>query len=254
MFQKRDGVRSYVFKGGNSRLPEAMAAKLKTDIHFEREVAAIRLENDAAEVHCADGTVYRADRVVSSVPYPVLRKFAVEPYFTGMQRQAIWSIPRKLATQVHLVPKAPFWEDDGFSPGLHIANAGVSYVMPNMGGSNPNEVTSLACLMFGNDAERADQMDEAGVKAMVINTIEKIRPAAKGKLEAVGYKSWFRDPYASGDSPTFAPGQVMRFAGKMSEPHGRLHICGNLTALAANGMEGALESAERVTLEVLEVI
>jgi monoamine oxidase len=40
----------------------------------------------------------------------------------------------------------------------------------------------------------------------------------------------------------------------MSEPHGRLHICGNITALSAFGMEGALESAERVAIEVLNVI
>ncbi len=254
MFQKRDGVRSYVFKGGNMRLPETMASKLKNEIHFGKEVIAIRSGNDGADVTCADGTFYRADRVVSSMPFPVLRKIKVDPYFAGMQRKAIWLLPRKNVTQVHLVPKSPFWEDDGFSPGLHVADAGVSYVMPNFGGDDPNEVTSLAALMFGNEAERADQMDEDSVKAMVIAAIEKIRPAAKGKLEAAGFKSWFRDPFASGDSPTFGPGQVTQFVGEMSAVHGRLHIGGNVTALSANGMEGALESAERVATEVLDVI
>ena len=250
-----NGVRSsFIFEGGNQRLPEAMAEKLKRDVHYGTEAVAIRSDDDGAEVHCADGTVYRAARVVSSIPFPVLRRLKVEPYFTGVQRKAIWSIPRQMVTQVHLVATSPFWDDDGFKPGMHIADAPVGYVMPTFGGDDPNELTSMMALMLGNKAERADQMDEDSVKKMVIHTIEKIRPAAKGKLEAAGYKSWFRDPFASGDWTNFGPGQVTQFAGKMNAPHGRIHICGDATGLSARGMEAALESAERVAVEILDVI
>ena len=126
--------------------------------------------------------------------------------------------------------------------------------MPNFGGEDPNELTSMMALMTGSKAERADQMDEEDVNAMVIETIEKVRPAAKGKLEAAGYKSWFRDPFASGDWVNFGPGQVNQFAGVMNEPHERIHLCGDATALSARGMEGALESAERAAVEILELI
>jgi monoamine oxidase len=112
----------------------------------------------------------------------------------------------------------------------------------------------MMAMMTGHQAERADQMDEQSVKAMVISTIEKIRPAAKGKLKAAGFKSWFRDPFASGDWTNFGPGQVTRFAGKMNAPHGRIHLCGDATALSARGMEGALESAERAAVEIFDVI
>ncbi len=112
----------------------------------------------------------------------------------------------------------------------------------------------MMALMTGSKAERADQMDLESVYAMVIDTIEKIRPAAKGKLEVAGYKSWFRDPFASGDSENFGPGQVTRFAGKMNLPHERIHLCGDVTALSANGMEGTLESAERVAVEIRNTI
>jgi monoamine oxidase len=37
----------------------------------------------------------------------------------------------------------------------------------------------------------------------------------------------------------------------MSKPTGRLHFCGEHTATSARGLEGALESSERVVLEVL---
>jgi len=249
------GVRSsFVCKGGNQRMPEIMAGKLNRDVHYDREVVAIRSNKDDAEIYCADGTIYRADRVVSSVPFPVLRRLKIDPYFRGVQRKAIWSIPRQMVTQVHLVPKSPFWEEDGLKPGMHIADAPIGMLMTNFGGDDPNELTSLMALMLGNKAERADQMEEESVNKMVIDTIEKIRPAAKGKLEAAGYKSWFRDPFASGDWTNFGPGQVTQFAGKMNAPHERIHLCGDATGLSNRGMEAALESAERVALEILEVV
>jgi monoamine oxidase len=44
---------------------------------------------------------------------------------------------------------------------------------------------------------------------------------------------------------------VTRFAGKMNAPHGRIHLCGDATALTSRGMEAALESAERAALEII---
>ena len=75
-----------------------MAGKLKRDVHYGMEAVAIRSDDDSAEVHCADGTVYRADRVISSIPFSVLRRLKVEPYFTGVQRKAIWTVPRQMVT------------------------------------------------------------------------------------------------------------------------------------------------------------
>ena len=48
----------------NQAIPEAMAAGLKNEVHLNREVIGIRSAKDGAEVHCADGTVYRAGRVI----------------------------------------------------------------------------------------------------------------------------------------------------------------------------------------------
>jgi monoamine oxidase len=253
-FAEKNGVRSFVFKGGNQRMPETMAAKLKREVHFGKEVVAIRSENDGAEVHCADGSAYRSDRVVSSIPFPVLRRIKVEPYFSGVQRKAIWTVPFQSMVQVHMVPAAPFWEQDGFSPNMHIADSPVGFVMSNYGGDDAKELTSIMAFLYGNKAERADQMDEESAKAMVVSTIEKIRPAAKGKLEVAGYKSWFRDPFATGRGTSFGPGQVSRFAGKMNAPHGRIHLCGDVTALSSNGAEAALESAERAAVEIFDLI
>ena len=251
MYRQNDKPSFFVIKGGNQRLTEAMVGLLRNDVHYGKRVVGMRTGDRTAEVHCDDGSVYRADRIVSSIPFPVLRRIKVEPYFRGVQRKAIWSVPRQLVTQVHLVPTAPFWEADGHLPGMYITHNPVGFTLPNYGGDDPDELTSLTAWMLGNKAERMDQMDQASAEKLVVSSIEKIRPAAKGKLEVAAYKSWLRDPFSSGDWVNFGPGQVNRFAGKINAPHGRIHLCGDATALSSRGMEAALESAERVALEIL---
>ena len=81
--------------------------------------------------------------------------------------------------------------------------------------------------------------------------LESADDAAKGQLEVGGYKSWYRDEFSSGDWAVFEPGQVTDFATELGKPLGRIHFCGEHTAIANRGMEGAMESGERVALEVL---
>ena len=103
----------------------------------------------------------------------------------------------------------------------------------------------------GERAAWADQVNQQVAIDKVIADLERIRPAAKGQLEVMGYKSWYRDPFSSGDWAIWAPGQVSGFFHDLAKPHGRVHFCGEHTAVANRGMEGAMESGERVAMEVL---
>jgi len=62
------------------------------------------------------------------------------------------------------------------------------------------------------------------------------------------------DPFSGGDWVVWRPGQVSQFLRPLGEPAGRLHFCGEHTALSNRGLEGAMESGERAALEVLEQI
>ncbi len=97
-------------------------------------------------------------------------------------------------------------------------------------------------------------MPEADARALVVSEIERLRPAAKGKLEVLAYKSWYRDPWCGGDWAYWQPGQISELGNSVSKPHGRIHFCGEHTAVSNRGMEGAMESAERAALEVLETV
>lgn len=250
-FDESSGVSGYRASEGNQRIPEALAAKLKHEVEFGKEVIGIRVTDTGAETHCADGTIFRSDYVVSSMPLPVLRRVRIEPMPTGAQAKLIATLAYQHLTLVHLVAKNPFWNEDGLSPNMYTDGI-AGMVLAQRRGKSPEEVTSLTAFISGGPAIWLDQMSEPEAKARVVAYIERIRPSAKGRIEAVAYKSWARDPFAGGTWAYWQPGQVSELAAVARMPHGRLHFCGEHTSLLARGMEGALESGERVALEVLD--
>jgi len=246
-------VMGYTARGGNQAIPEAMAAALKNEVHMDQQVIAIRSDSDGAEVHCSDGRVYRADRVICSIPFSVLKRIRIEPMLTGAQARAVNTLESQVINQVHMVARRPFWEADGMTPNM-FTDSLCGMVVAEHKGERPEDITSLTAWVRGHKAAWMDQVEEHDAVAAVVADIERLRPAAKGQLEVVAYKSWYRDPFSSGDWAVWQPGQVTELAPHVATPHARIHFCGEHTAVANRGMEGAMESGERVGLEVMDRI
>ena len=105
---------------------------------------------------------------------------------------------------------------------------------------------------MGKKAERLDLLKPEDRGKFVINEIERIRPSLKGKLEVTAVHSWSEEPLIRGFRHSFFPGQIKKFANKMSIPHHLMHYAGEHTRRIEIGMESAMESGERAALEVLE--
>lgn len=236
--------------GGNMTIPEVMAASLANEVHLGREVAGIRDTGGDAEVECRDGTVYRAEHIVCSLPLPVMRYMKFDPYLPATMAKAIKLVPYFPMTQVHLVAKEPFWDEDEWSPDMWTDTV-AGHVIANRHNVDNTDITSLTAWARGFMALKLDQVSPEEGKAWVISEIERMRPAAKGKLEAPHIKSWLRDPFAGGDYAVWKPGQVTEFLHAVGRPHGNIHFCGEHTALSNRGMEGAMESGERAAFEIM---
>ncbi len=239
--------------GGNHKLPEGMAKMLKNEVHFKRKVVGVRSDKSGAEVVCADGTVYKGKHVVCTLPMPVMRYVRFDPVLPEVQTTAIKTVPYFPMVQVHIIPKSKFWDDDGQGPSMWTDTA-AGWLMVNRFDEDPNVITSLTAWCRGYNATRIDQLSPEEGKKLVISELERIRPAAKGKLDAAYIKSWVRDPFSGGDYAIWGPGQVKNFVLEVGKAHGRIHFAGEHTGLSNRGMEGAMESAERVTQEVLQEI
>jgi len=244
------GVMGLTAKDGVQRIPEAMAEALATPVQLGKVVSAIASEKDKARVRCADGSIYEAPEVVCTLPFSILKDIPIDPPLEGTQAEAVRNLPYQAMTQVYLAHKSEFWREDGYSPSMYTDGV-IGMVAAARNGEDPEEVTSFTAWAMGPNAHRLDALPEKEVGKRVIAEIEAIRPAAKGQLEFIGLHAWGSDPFARGGWAYFRPGQINELAGAMGAAHGRIHFCGEHLSAAARGMEGAMESAERVAAEIL---
>jgi len=244
------GKQSLAVKGGNQKLPIGMAKLLKGDLLFGKEVVGISSGATGATVVCRDGSSYSAKYVVCSLPFSTLRNVKMDPVLTGVQAQAVQTIPYQLISLAFLTVKSPFWEIDKLSPTMWTDGMAATVIAQRFGETD-DEITGLVVMARGALSAYWDRLGRETALQRIIAEIEAIRPAAKGQLAAAAYHSWAAEPFSAGDWAYFGPGQVTSFANAMSAPAGRVHFCGEHTATTNRGLEGAFESSERVAIEVL---
>jgi monoamine oxidase len=246
---KGDSI-GFTVENGVERIPNAIAARLGDAIELGTEVCAVSQSADQVELSLSDGRRLTARRAICAVPYPALRRIALDPPLEGAQADAVSELPHQPITQVYLRPKRPFWDDDGHAPSLYTDTL-AGMVAAVRSALDSSTISHLSAWVIGPNADRIAKLGEAEAGAAVIAAIEAVRPAAAGQLELIGLKAWGSDPYAGGAWAYFRPGQVTRFAAAMPGAHRRLHFCGEQLALAGRGLEGALETAETVASEVI---
>lgn len=237
--------------GGNQKLPEAMAATLGREVHLGREVVRIVTDGQGVSATCLDGTIYRARACICSLPVSVLRGIALEPGLTGAQDLGLKTLPYMINTLVFLVPRRPFWESDSLAPNM-FTDGVFGTLSAQRFDADPKRVTGLVANPRGIAAAYLDRLPPAEAMARVVAEIERLRPAAKGALKAVAIHSWASDRHAAGDWAVYRPGQVSAFGNVIGTAAGRLHFCGEHSARANRGMEGAMESGERAAIETLQ--
>jgi monoamine oxidase len=244
------GPQQFGVKGGNNNLPKGLARLLKGDLVLNRRVVAIESGDDAATVHCADGSRFRARHVICSLPSATLRRIHFLPGLTGAQAQAVATIAYQPLTNIFLTVQRPFWQDDGISP-MMWTDSPLGTIFPQYFGAQDGEVTGLLVQGRGELAKSWDRMGAERAKALVIETLASLRPASRGAVTAVHYHSWAAEEFSHGAWAYFQPGQVTTLVPALAAVAGRIHFCGEHTAMGARGVEGALESSERAVIEVL---
>lgn len=243
-------VGAFRIAGGSSRLPEAMAAGLKTPVRTGKVIRALEADAKGVEAICADGSRYRARYGIVALPYSVLRMLSL-PKLPAQQGQAIRELPYGAITQVEMTVARPFWDDDGLSPNMW-TDTPLERISLNRGGGSAS--TTLNAWINGEAALAMDALGLERARAMVIETLARLRPASKGQLKVASLVSWSADPFARGSYHCWGPGQLAAFGRGAMSPAGRLRFVGEHAAEVMQGMEGALESAERETTALMGVL
>lgn len=243
-----DGFEFSEVKDGTQRLAEAMAAAVTSGVRLNQPVGSIEVASDGVEVKALDGTRYKGKFAIAAVPFTALRKISVTPNFEGRQYDAIRYSMHNNSLRVFMEATEPFWENDTGDPGLYTDTA----IERVFAGTNENGSYTLNSWINGNAAYRLDAFSAEDVADFVVDTLAKIRPASKGKVNVLQVHSWAKHSASGCCRHTYDAGQVTEWADVVAQPWGRLHLAGEQTRSIENGMEAAAKSGERAAFEIME--
>jgi monoamine oxidase len=101
-------------KGGSQRLPEAMAAALKSGIRLDQRVRAISHDADGVTVSLTGGKRIRARFAICTIPFAALRNVPINGGLDPAIIMMIQRLPYTRASFAYISATEAFWKNDGY--------------------------------------------------------------------------------------------------------------------------------------------
>lgn len=244
------GHELYTVEGGNDRLARAFAAALDAELRYGAPVR--RIEQDETEVRVVYGRgaqrhVARADRLVCTVPLPVLRHLKVHPPLSRAKRRAVAALPSTDVTRVFLqLRRAPAHPQ----PGVWSPVDGPLEVLHESTYARTPTRTILSTFVAGAGARRLAERTPEDRIAWTIRQLEALSPGLGASVEGGTSIAWQAEEWFRGAYLWYRPGQIRAHAHAVAAPEGRLHFAGEHTSRYEGWIQGAITSGVRAAREV----
>ncbi len=236
------------FSAGAEALAKAMAEDLAPHVRLASVVRAIERTGEGVRVRLGDGSEVRSRHCICTLPLPALRQVRLNLPLADVQRDAFAGVPYTRVT-VALFDADPFWEEDGLAPFMWTDTPMERFfprVHPQTG-----DCIGLKAFINGRGTEPLDALGEDEFARFAVATLERIRPAGKGRVRYLGRHRWGADPFAGGAYAAWSPGRVALQRAAVRTDAGPVLFAGEHTALDAPGMEGAIRSGERAAAKLI---
>jgi monoamine oxidase len=253
------GQTVHAIEGGNDRLPKAFANALRERIFYGAPVLQISQDaGDAGKVRAVflqggSQQTLEADRLICTVPCPLLRRIEVSPALPERKRRILDGLEYLPVTRIFMQSRRRFWLDQGEAGGaftdLPIVQLSEQPVV-KLAERGPRGV--LEAHVRGPQAQRASDMAPDARLAFALENVEKIHPGFRSHYEGGTSVSWGADPWARGGYAWWKPGQLTEWVPELARAEGRIHFAGEHTSWLGRTLEGALESGNRAAREVNE--
>jgi monoamine oxidase len=249
------GTTAQSITGGNDRLPHAFAAALGQRVKYNSEVVRITQDRDSVTIGYVDRAgqhELRADRCVCALPFAPLSR--VSAAFSATKMAAIDKLEYMPVTRCYFQTRSQFWKNDPLGPlgGLNLVSSDTmaGRVWDTSSQQADSRLGMVHSYMFDTQAVQYAALGPRRIAA-VGKQVEQLLPGIRGQVIGVVDKVWQEDRWAGGGWGLTPRGELHWMLPVMRQTEGRVHFAGEHTSLWTAWMNGALESAERVTREII---
>lgn len=222
----------FILTGGSSSVVKALSEPLLAKISTGHALQAIAQRDDALDLKFANGKADRVDRVIVTVPAPLMRTIDYGGLLPKEWAALVAEIDSGRNDKINAGYAARVWEEEtgpaGAAWAVETKGPGVFSEFWDASSGQPGEAGVLTWF-FGGD--QVDALHAAVVPAILARAEKAVAPAVPGlRARSMRRTAWVKDPFARGAYSTFKPGQLTRFA-----PHFWLEEDGKTTQQAVAG-------------------
>jgi monoamine oxidase len=246
------GAQQDRFVGGTRAVSVALGDSAKAAGAELRLGAAVRriVQHDDGVSIDHDGGAVTADRVVVTVPPALAARIAYVPALPAPRDQLTQRMPGGSVIKFHVVYDSPWWREDGLDGQVLAVGEPIDVTFD---GSPPDASRGVISGFFeGAQGIAAEALGEDGRRQLVVDILIRALGPAAAEPRAYVDRSWSGEEWTRGCyGAHLPPGAWTQLGPALRPPVGRIHWAGTETADRWAGyIEGALDSAERVAVEV----
>ena len=245
-------LKMFRLRGGNDRLPRALAHALGRPVLLKHQLCAItqQMEQVRVSIRSGDGRLHQrsADYVILALPATTLREVEIDPPLPEPQHEAIARLRYGAATKTLLQFTRPFWRRAG-QPRACGTDLSLGAVWD--GNEEQKGRHAILTLLAGGSASAEIQADLRDGGFVALRRRLQWLGAADSKVVAGRSVSWEDEPWSRGGYAYIDPTYDPSLSSWLGRPCGRLLFAGEHTSLRWQGyMNGAVESGLRAAAEL----
>jgi monoamine oxidase len=234
-------------RGGNDRLPAALAARLRDRIVYSAAAREIRQHERGVSVVYADanGRVRKTDAAycVCALPLSVLSSLNTD--FASDYQKAIASVEYGAGGKIGLQFKRRFWEEDeGLFGGISRTDQEITQIVYPSHGFLSRKGILTGYYIQGNGRPMGERPPAERLR-LALEQGGRIHPQYANEFETGFSVAWHRVGYSRGSWASFSA--EARTAGALlRRPDRRFYLAGDHLSPHNAWMQGAFESAREV--------
>ena len=237
-----NAMSAFRFEGGVRQLLERMRDSLRGEIVYGAKLRKVENLSNGVMLRF-EGFDEPVDRAVLTLPPLPLEQVVFEPALDVKKRCAIEACEMSPIVKISWQFDHPWWLDRGWSGSMHCDGP-----LQQTWDATLGDTPILTAYICGIEAQRWVELNEPVRAGLYV--LSKMFPEAEERYVRGWFHNWVSDPFARGGFSHLAPGYVLDHMASIAPSEGRVHFAGEHTALWTGFIEGALESAERVSAEI----
>ena len=235
---------------GTDALPLAFAEALGDRVRYGSPVTQVARDEGGVVATYGTGDAageLRGDRLICTVPLPVIDRIAFDPVLSAAKRAAFAATSYQDVTRVYVQYADRIWEDHGLNGwGLSLVGGFSEFWHPTWNQEGPRGI--LMSYLFGDMARAVAAMEADTIVPEFIDRFEDLFPGSRAVAERGTHFAWERQPWIGAAytrrDPSFAEHP------ELASPEGPIHFAGEHASGARGWMQGALQSGLRAAAEI----